>query len=178
MALISVNFNGLFRGQMPKEEKVNAPKHSIERRLSELGIVLPEVPKPMANYVPYVRSGALLFLSGQGPRRPEGGFYTGRVGAEVSVEEAYKHARIVGVGLLAAMRDAVGDLDKVVRVVKLLGLVNGGPGFSEAPRVINGCSDLLVEVFGERGRHARSALGAGGLPGDMTVEIEAIVEVG
>jgi len=156
---------------------LSGQQHSAEKRLKELGIALPETPKPIANYVPFVRTGALVYLSGQGPRRPEGGFYAGKVGADVSVDEAYKHARLVGIGLLATLRDAAGSLDKVTRVVKLLGLVNGAPGFADQPKVINGCSDLLVEVFGDRGRHARSAIGAGGLPGNITVEIEAIVEI-
>lgn len=150
---------------------------SVDQRLRELGIELPNPPRPMANYVPAVRTGNLLFLSGQGPRVGEREFKTGKVGAEVSAEEAYQHARLVGIQLLAAARQALGDLGRVRRVVKLLGLVNGTPEFTQHPQVINGCSDLLVEVFGENGRHARSAIGAGGLPNNITVEIEAIFEV-
>jgi enamine deaminase RidA (YjgF/YER057c/UK114 family) len=150
---------------------------SPEKRLKELGIVLPTVPTPVANYVPYVRTGKLVFLSGQGPRRADGDLYTGKVGTEVTVEDAYEHARLVGLGLLAALRAAAGSLDKVKRAVKLLGMVNGAPGFGDHPKVINGCSDLLVEILGDRGRHARSAVGMGGLPGNMTVEIEAIFEL-
>jgi enamine deaminase RidA (YjgF/YER057c/UK114 family) len=149
----------------------------IDTRLRELGIALPPVPTPVANYVPAVLTGNLLYLSGQGPRNPAGGFHTGVVGAEVSVEEACKHARIVGLQLLAAARSALGDLDRVSRVVKLLGMVNAAPGFKRHPAVINGCSDLLVEVFGDAGRHARSAVGMGSLPENLTVEIEAIMEV-
>ena len=151
--------------------------NEIEKKLQELGIQLPAAPTPLANYVPAVRSGNLLFLSGQGPRLPDGSFHTGVVGRAVTVDDAYGHARLVGVQLLAAAKAALdGDLGRVRRVVKLLGLVNSDPSFGRQPEVINGCSDLLVAVFGERGRHARSAIGAI-LPGGITVEIEAVLEV-
>jgi enamine deaminase RidA (YjgF/YER057c/UK114 family) len=149
-----------------------------DERLAALGIVLPPPPKPVANYVPWVKTGSLLFISGQGPRRPEGGMFTGKVGSDVTVDEAYAHARIVGLQLLSLMRDAAGGLDNIARVVKVLGMVNGAPEFEHHPRVINGCSDLLVEVLGDRGRHARSAVGMGSLPDNITVEIEAICELG
>jgi enamine deaminase RidA (YjgF/YER057c/UK114 family) len=149
---------------------------AIEARLKSLGVALPPTPTPVANYVPFVITGSLVFLSGQGPRRPEGGMFTGKVGGAVSVDEAYQHARIVGIQLLSALRDAIGDLDRVTRVVKLLGMVNGTPEFKQHPKVINGCSDLLVEVFEAKGKHARSAVGMGSLPDDITVEIEAVVE--
>jgi enamine deaminase RidA (YjgF/YER057c/UK114 family) len=149
----------------------------VEEKLSTLGIVLPDVPSPMANYMPAVRSGNLLFLSGQGPRFGANQFKTGVVGDTVSLEDAYQDARLVGVQLLAAAKGFLdGDLSRVRRVVKLLGLVNCAPGFGKQPQVINGCSDLLVEVFGENGRHARSAIGAH-LPNNITVEIEAIFEI-
>ena len=148
-----------------------------DQHLASLGIVLPPVPKPVANYVPYVRTGSLLFLSGQGPRKPEGGLFTGKVGGDVTVEEAYKHARVIGLQLLAAMREAAGGLDNIARVAKVLGMVNGVPEFGQHPKVINGCSDLFVEVLGDRGKHARSAVGMGSLPDNITVEIEAICEV-
>lgn len=154
-----------------------AVQDGTDRRLAELGLTLPEVPKPVANYVPYVRTGSLIFLSGQGPRRPGGGMHTGKVGGDVGIEEAYEHARIVGLQLLAALREAAGGLDRVARVVKLLGMVNAVPAFGQHPRVINGCSDLFVQVLGERGRHARSAVGMGSLPDNITVEIEAIAAV-
>ena len=141
-----------------------------------MGVALPPTPTPVANYVPFVVTGSLVFLSGQGPRRPEGGMFTGKVGGAVSVEEAYRHARIVGIQLLSALQGAIGDLDRVTRIVKLLGMVNGTPDFKQQPKVINGCSDLLVEVFEAKGRHARSAVGMGSLPDDITVEIEAVVE--
>ena len=152
--------------------------NTFDQHLADIGVTLPDVPMPMANYVPYVRTGNLLFLSGQGPRFGPKEFKTGKVGADVTAEDAYEHARLVGLQLLAVARSALdGDLGRVRRVVKLLGLVNGTPDFERQPFVINGCSDLMVEVFGEAGRHARSAIGAGGLPNNITVEIEAIFEV-
>jgi enamine deaminase RidA (YjgF/YER057c/UK114 family) len=147
-----------------------------EDRLRELGIVLPPPPKPIANFVPYVQEGNLLFLSGQGPIEPGGVRHTGKVGDTVTIQEAYGHARITGINLLAVLQDAVGSLIKVRRIVKVLGMVNAAPDFSEHPRVINGCSDLLVSVFGDAiGRHARSAAGLNSLPGQITVELELIV---
>jgi enamine deaminase RidA (YjgF/YER057c/UK114 family) len=135
------------------------------------------VAAPAANYVSAALSGNLLFLAGRGRYKPDGGLHTGIVGQDVSVEEAYEHARLTGLQLIATMQAELGDLDRVVRVVKVLGMVNAVAGFGQQPEVINGCSDLFVEVFGERGRHARSAVGMGGLPRNITVEIEAIVEV-
>lgn len=146
-------------------------------RLKELGITLPPVPEPAGNYVHAVRTGNLLFLAGKGPKNADGSAATGKVGAEVSVEQAYQHARSVGLILLAVMRQELGGLSRVKRVVKVLGMVNAVPEFDAHPAVINGCSDLFVEVFGDRGRHARSAVGMGSLPGRITVEIEAVVEV-
>lgn len=154
-----------------------AQTNSIDERIKKLGITLPEVPTPMANYVPYTRTGNLLFLSGQGPRTGAKEFKTGKVGLNVTAEEAYDHARLAGIQLLSVARHALGDLGRVRGVVKLLGLVNATPEFEKQPQVINGCSDLFVEVFGEIGRHARSAIGAGSLPGNITVEVEAIFEV-
>ena len=150
----------------------------VEQRLAELGIVLPEAQTPVANYVGAVLTGNLLFLSGRGPVAADGTLHTGIVGQDVGVEDAYRHARLVGLQLIATMKAELGDLDRVARIVKLLGMVNAVPGFGQQPEVINGCSDLMVEVFGDRGRHARSAVGMGSLPRNITVEIEAIVEVG
>lgn len=150
---------------------------SAEARLKELGIVLPKVPTPVANYVPYRLAGNLLFLSGQGPRDDNGNNLTGKVGTEVSVEEAYKRARRIGLGLLAATRHALGTLDRVDAVLKVLGMVNAVPEFKDHPKVINGCSDLFVEVLGEAGKHARSAVGMGSLPNQISVEIEAVLAV-
>ncbi|MBV9556080.1 MAG: RidA family protein [Pseudolabrys sp.] len=149
---------------------------SAEQKLAELGLTLPPLPKPVGNYVPFKRAGDLIFLSGQGPRGPDGGTFTGKVGKDVTVEQAYEHAKLIGLGLLAVAKQAAGDLDKV-EVLKLLGMVNAVPEFKEQPKVINGCSDLFVAVLGERGRHARSAVGMGSLPNQITVEIEAIMRV-
>jgi enamine deaminase RidA (YjgF/YER057c/UK114 family) len=150
---------------------------SAEARLKQLGIVLPNVPTPVANYVPYRLAGNLLFLSGQGPRDEKGNTLSGKVGAEISVEEGYKRARLIGLGLLAATRQALGSLDRVEAVLKVLGMVNAVPDFKDHPKVINGCSDLFVEVLGEAGKHARSAVGMGSLPNQISVEIEAILAV-
>jgi enamine deaminase RidA (YjgF/YER057c/UK114 family) len=150
---------------------------TIEARLKELKIELPPVPKPGGNYVHAVRTGNLLFLAGKGPSNPDGSVPKGKVGRDVTTADAYRHARSVGLVLLAVMKETLGSLDHVRRVVKVLGMVNSAPEFGEQPAVINGCSDLFVEVFGEKGRHARSAVGMGGLPGGITVEIEVIIEV-
>lgn len=150
---------------------------SAEARLKELGIVLPSLPKPVANYLPYRLVGNVLYLSGQGPRDDSGKQLTGKVGGGISIEEGYRRARIVGLGLLAATRDALGSLDRVDYVVKLLGMVNATPDFNDLPKVINGCSDLFVEVFGEAGRHARSAVGNVMLPNQISVEIEGVIAV-
>lgn len=153
------------------------PPVDPEARLAALGITLPAASAPVANYVNAVRSGKLLFLAGKGPRRPDGSNVTGKVGSELTVEEGYAAARLVGVNQLAALKGEIGDLRRVRRVVKVLGLVNCDPSFTEHPRVINGFSDLMVEVFGEAGKHARSAVGAPSLPGNIAVEVELIVEV-
>ena len=150
---------------------------SAEARLKQLGLVLPEVPAPVANYVPFRIAGNLLFLSGQGPRDEAGRMLTGKVGADVSVEEAYRRARLIGLQLLSATRQAVGSLDRVEAVLKVLGMVNAVPDFKDHPKVINGCSDLFVEVLGDAGRHARSAVGMGSLPNQISVEIEAILAI-
>jgi enamine deaminase RidA (YjgF/YER057c/UK114 family) len=146
---------------------------SAEARLRERGIELPRVSAPVANYVPHVRTGNLVFLAGTGPTTPDGKFITGKVGKDTTVEEAYGHARLTGLML----RASVGSLDNVARAVKVLGMVNCTPEFTEHPKIINGCSDLFVEVFGDRGKHARSAVGMGSLPFGISVEIEAIFEV-
>jgi enamine deaminase RidA (YjgF/YER057c/UK114 family) len=150
---------------------------SAEARLKQLGIDLGAVSAPVANYVNAVRTGNLLFLSGKGPRAVDGKRPQGKVGREYTAEQAYQHARTVGLDLLAVMRAELGSLDKVARVVKLLGMVNAVPEFQDHPKVINGCSDLLVEVLGDAGRHARSAVGMGSLPMGIPVEIEVIVEI-
>ena len=149
---------------------------TADERLAALGLTLPNMAAPMANYVPFKRDGNVIYLSGQGPRRPEGGFYTGKVGADVDVAQAYEHAKLVGLALLATAKEAAGSLDSI-EVLKVLGMVNGVPEFGEHPAVINGCSDLFVAVLGERGRHVRSAVGMGSLPIGITVEIEAVMRI-
>ncbi len=144
-------------------------------RLAHLGIELPPAPPPVANFVTHVIEGSMLYLSGQGPREIDGRLHRGKVGAEIDAGLAYEHARLVGVNMLAVMHEALGDLSRVKRVVKLLGMVNADPLFEDHPSVINGCSDLFIDVFGAAGHHARSAVGFGSLPGNITVEIEAVV---
>ena len=146
-----------------------------EERLAALGLTLPAVPAPLANYVPFRWAGNLLFLSGQGPKLPDGTFQVGRVGKDISVEEAHRAARATGLQLLAVAKSALGELSRIEAVVKLLGMVNAEPEFGDHPKVINGCSDLFVEALGEAGRHARSAVGMGSLPNGIMVEIEAIL---
>ena len=148
-----------------------------EQRLKELGIELAKATSPMANYVNAVRTGNLLYLAGKGPGLPGKPLPTGKVGRDFTVEDGYVHARETGLNLIAVMKAELGDLDRVKRIVKVLGMVNAMPEFGHQPEVINGCSDLFVEVFGDRGRHARSAVGLGSLPRGIPVEIEVIVEV-
>jgi enamine deaminase RidA (YjgF/YER057c/UK114 family) len=150
---------------------------SAEARLKQLGITLPEVPAPVANYLPYRIAGNLLFLAGQGPRGADGKMLTGKVGAEVSVEEGYQRARIIGLQLLSATRIALGSLDRVDSVLKMLCMVNAVPEFKDHPKVANGMSDLFVEVLGDAGKHARSAVGMGSLPNQISVEIEGILSI-
>lgn len=147
-----------------------------EEKLKSMGLALPTVPTPVANYVPFKVDGRTIYCSGQGPRRPDGSVYVGKVGKDYTVAEAYEHAKLIGLGLLAAAKMAAGDLSKV-EVLKVLGMVNGVPDFGDQPKVINGCSDLFVAVLGDKGRHARSAVGMGSLPGNMSVEIEAVMRI-
>lgn len=148
-----------------------------ERRLKELGIELTKPTTPAANYVNAVRTGNLLYLAGKGPGLPGHPLPLGKVGRDFTKEEAYEFARRAGLSLIAVMKDELGDLDRVKRIVKVLGMVNADPEFREQPEVMNGCSDLFVEVFGDRGKHARSAVGMGSLPRGIPVEIEVIVEI-
>jgi enamine deaminase RidA (YjgF/YER057c/UK114 family) len=150
----------------------------IDKRLAELGIVLPKPAQPVATYVPWVRTGNLVYISGQGAMKDGKLQYTGRVGDVVSIEDAVASARLTAINIITHLRDACGgDLDRVKRIVKLLGLVNCTPAFGDHPKVINGASDLMVEVFGDKGRHARSAVGAPSLPFGLSVEVEAIAEI-
>ncbi len=151
---------------------------SAEQRVRELGLELPPAPKPIGNYVGGVLVGDLLFMSGCGPRRADGSSITGKVGAGLSTEEGYQAARVVGLNMLANIRSVLGSLDRIERVVKVLGMVNCPPDFSEMPKVINGFSDLFVEVLGpERGRGARSAVGMVALPNQIAVEVEMVLQV-
>ncbi len=148
----------------------------IDARLADLGITLPTPPKPVANYVPVVQSGNMVYVSGQISRMGETSF-DGKLGADVDVETGAKAARLSGINLIAQLKAHLGDLDRVTRVVKLTGFVNSTLEFTDHPKVINGASDLMVDVFGDAGRHARSAVGAAGLPMGVAVEVEGIFEV-
>ena len=147
-----------------------------EEKLKALGLTLPPLRTPPANFIPFKLDGRTIYLSGQGPARPDGSYYIGKVGRDFTWQEAYEHAKLVGLGLLAAAKAAAGELSRV-EPLKLLGMVNATADFVDPPRVINGCSDLLVEVLGERGRHARSAVGMATLPNGMSVEIEAVMRI-
>ena len=149
----------------------------VEDRLREKGLELPTPVTPVANYVPTVRTGNLVFLSGHVPIKDGQPTFKGRVGVDIDVPTGYQAAQLVTLGLLASLKREIGDLDRVKRVVKVLGLVNSPPEFTQHPEVMNGASDLLVHVFGDRGKHTRSAMGAGSLPRGVAVEIEMIVEV-
>lgn len=150
----------------------------IEKKLSGLGVILPTPASPIANYVPFVRSGNILVVSGQVCFGNDGKLVVkGQLGAGVSVEDGQKAARACAINLLAQLKAALGDLDKVVRVMRLGGFINSSPGFTEGPKVMNGASDLMVEVFGDKGRHARTTVGVSALPADAAVEVEGLFEV-
>jgi enamine deaminase RidA (YjgF/YER057c/UK114 family) len=150
---------------------------SIEQRLKELKLTLPALSDPIGNYVQAKQVGNLVYLSGKGPRNDDGSVPKGKLGAGLTIDDGYRAARSTGLMLIAAMKHALGDLERVADIVKVLGMVNAAPDFADHPKVINGCSDLFVEVFGERGRHARSAVGMSSLPGGIPVEVEVIVAV-
>ncbi len=169
----------VFRGLSPRPALADDKNAGMaERRLRELGIELPPPPKPVAVYVPAVRVGNTLYTSGHGPRRLDGASVQGKVGKDLTLEQGYEAARIVGLNVLSSVRNTLGSLDKVVRLVKVLGMVNCTSDFTKQPQVINGFSELMVQVFGEQmGKGARSAVGMGSLPSNIAVEIEAIFEV-
>ena len=171
--LLTAGLSGLTMAQ----DKTQENSYDPEARLEELGIVLPPAPQPVANYVNGVRTGNLIFLAGKGPKRADGTELIGKLGVDVSIDEGYEGARLTAINQLAVLKEMLGDLRKVKRVVKVLGMVNSNPEFVQQPAVINGFSDLIVEVFGERGRHARAAVGMASLPRGQAVEIEMIVEV-
>jgi enamine deaminase RidA (YjgF/YER057c/UK114 family) len=161
----------------PTIEESTSNAWDAEKRLEELGIILPVPAVPIANYVNAVRVGNLIFLAGKGPSKPDGTSITGKVGTDLSIEEGREAARLVGINQLAVLKAELGDLNKVKRIVKVLGMVNCMSDFTEQPKVMNGFSDLMVEVFGEKGKHARSAVGMNALPSNIAVEVELIVEV-
>ena len=158
-------------------DNISSEKYDPENKLKELGIELPRPPDPVANYVNGVRSGNLIFLAGKGPKRPDGSEITGKLGADVSIETGYKAARLAAINQLAVLKQMLGNLNRVTRVVKVLSMVNSDPTFIDQPKVINGFSDLIVDVFGERGKHTRAAVGMGSLPFNIAVEIDMIVEI-
>ena len=149
----------------------------IEEKIKSLGLVLPPAPPPAGNYIGAVTYGKLVYLSGHGPNDGAGNYRKGKVPNEVSLDEAYQAARLVGLNMLTTLKNEIGDLDRVRRFVKVLGMVNAAPDFEQQPHVINGFSDMMVEIFGEAGCCARSAVGMGSLPFQIPVEIEAIVEL-
>lgn len=162
---------------VPSENPEELYDYDVETKISELGISLQEASAPAGNYVNAVRTGNLIFMAGKGPSLPEGGYVKGKVGETLTVEEGYEAAKLVAYAQLSALKAEVGDLNKVVRIVKVLGMVNCAPDFANQPEVINGFSDTMVEVFGSRGKHARAAVGMASLPRNIAVEIEMIVEV-
>lgn len=160
--------------EKPKE---SLPKVNAIANLKKLNIELPTLSKPLANYVHTVRTGNLVYTAGKGSANPDGSLYTGKLGDDLTIEQGQEAARLAGIRLLASLQAELGDLNKVKRIVKVLGMVNATPDFTEHSQVINGFSDLMVSVFGERGKHARSAVGMSSLPKNLAVEIEMVVEV-
>ncbi|RCR69095.1 RidA family protein [Larkinella punicea] len=150
---------------------------SVEAKLKEQGIELAKPTASLANYVKAVRTGNLIFLSGHVSNRADGTGIKGKLGKELTVEQGYEAAKLSAIGLLSSLKAEIGDLNKVKRIVKVLGMVNSTPEFADHPKVVNGCSDLFVKVFGDKGKHARSAVGVAALPSDYAVEVEMIVEV-
>ena len=162
---------------VPVSDTTTDASYDPEAKLTALGVVLPEAASPVANYVNAVRTGNLIFLAGKGPKDASGEYVTGKVGVDLSIEEGYEAARLTAIAQLAVLKAELGNLNKVKRIVKVTGMVNCPPDFANQPEVINGFSDLMVAVFGEKGKHARAAVGMGSLPRNIAVEIEAIVEV-
>lgn len=166
----------------PKEDSkenvgITLPTVNYEARLDSLDIQLSPASPPVANYVNITQAGKILFLAGKGPNRPEGGYITGKVGRDLSIEEGYAAARLAGIAQLSVLKDHLGDLNKIKQILKVKGMVNATEDFTQQPEVINGLSDLMVEVFGTKGKHARAAVGMGSLPRNIAVEIEMIVEI-
>jgi enamine deaminase RidA (YjgF/YER057c/UK114 family) len=155
----------------------SAQKVDFDKKIKDMGLVLLEPAKPVANYVKAVRTGNLLFLAGHGPNKADGTYTTGKVGKDLTIEQGYEAAKQTALSLLSTLKMELGDLNKVKRIVKVTAWVNCPDTFYDQPKVINGCSDLLVAVFGEKGKHARAALGTNSLPMNTSVEIEMVVEV-
>jgi len=175
VALISCDFNT--DAEKDKAQSNDTTTNKIDERLTELGIALPEPSSPVANYVNAVTTGNLVFLAGKGPKQDDGTYITGKVGADLTEEEGYEAARIAGINQLAALKAEIGNLDRVTRIVKVTGMVNCTPDYANQPEVVNGFSDLMVEVFGDKGKHARAAVGMGSLPRNIAVEVEMVVEI-
>lgn len=182
---LSLLLFGIYSCDQPKKERQEEQEETaspnserdVEKTLSDLGITLQTPGAPTANFVLAVTVGNLVFLSGHGPSKPDGQWVTGKVGSELSLEEGKDAARLTGISLLSSLKAEIGDLNKVKRIVKVLGMVNAVPTFDQHPQVMNGFSDFMVAVFGESGKHARSAVGMGSLPHNIPVEIEMIVEL-
>ncbi|MCE2613855.1 RidA family protein [Flavobacteriaceae bacterium D16] len=175
--VLFVSCNTQISREIPQEQAEIPADYDPEARLTELGIELPEAATPVANYVNAVQAGNLIFLAGKGPRKPEGGNINGKLGADLTIDEGYEAARLAGIAQLAVLKAELGNLNRVKRVVKVKGMVNAVPEFTDHPKVVNGYSDLMVAVFGERGKHARAAVGMGSLPSNIAVEMEMVVEV-
>lgn len=175
--VIALSFSFCHNNSLQKTDSPSLYVYDIEARIDSLGLKLPKLGVPKANYVHAVRTGNLVFLAGKGPRNEKREIITGKLGQDLEIDAGYQAARYVGIDQLAALQDEIGDLNKVVRIVKVLGMVNSTPDFTDHPKVINGFSDLMVEVFGDRGKHARAAVGMGSLPSNIACEIEMIVEV-
>ena len=182
-ALVVVSCNSVSEKSEATEKKPSESKTEIDKsydpeaKLATLGIVLKTPGTPVASYVHAVRSGNLIFLAGKGPKKDNGKNVVGKLGEDLSIEEGYDAARWAGINQLAVLKAELGNLNRVARIVKVKGMVNAVPDFKDQSKVINGYSDLMVEIFGERGKHARAAVGMGSLPGNMAVEVEMIVEV-
>ncbi|MEJ8841845.1 RidA family protein [Lacibacter sp. H375] len=157
---------------------VTVSAQTVDDKIKELGLQLPPASKPIANYVKYVRTGNLIFLAGHVPTKADGTHITGKLGKDLTIDQGYEAAKVTALSLVGTLKDALGgDLNKVKRIVKVNGYVNCLPDFTEQPKVINGCSDLLVQIFGDKGKHARAAMGMVALPSNVAVEIEMVVEV-
>ena len=168
----------MFTGCVQVDESTGIDSnYNPEERLRELNITLPTPPQPVANYVNGVRAGNLIFLAGKGPKYPDGRELTGKLGGNITIDQGYEGARQTAINQLSVLKEMLGDLNKVKRIVKVLGLVNSSPNFIDQPKVVNGFSDLMVDVFGEKGKHARAAVGVNSLPRGQAVEIELVVEV-